>query len=125
MHEQIPAMAQRWFVHVCGKHMKKIFFLYFKTFYGQGDINLISFCRSVSVMRCEGERLAALRNINLWLSALSDLTHSGRTKHTLPLSQSLFLTHSEKHTQKHTLTHVHLHKQTLSQDQNACMRENS
>lgn len=49
-------------------------------------------------MWCEGEREAALRNINLWLSALSDLTHSGRTKHTASQPVGLY-----------THTHTHLH----------------
>lgn len=51
----------------------------------------------VGGMWCEGERAAALRNINLWLSALSDPTHSGRTKHTASQPVALY-THTQTHT---------------------------
>lgn len=82
----------------------------------------------MSAMQCEGERLAALRNINLWLSALSDLTHSGRTKHDRPLSQSLFFIHTLKKAYKktHTLSlnnlgHVPMLINTFSRPE--CMHE--
>lgn len=61
----------------------------------------------MSAMRCEGERLAALRNINLWLSALSDLTHSGRTKHDRSLSQSLYFIHTHTLKKAYEKTHTH------------------
>lgn len=58
----------------CAKGTKKaspLIFVYCQRAYGERLEKKI-WC--AGCMWCEGERAAALRNINLWLSALSDLT---------------------------------------------------